>query len=425
MGSTSSTVSDLTERLSRLRASFKEGSSRDRSNPEFIKFYLDKVEGLNDELTQAMEKGQVKQGERSLDELLTAMNRLYNELSSLLDRVAPQKVSNVTGQETEESYEETIEKIAEKFFPKVMERIKVYQEVAGKVGRDVEIDLPVLVGYLTGKPQATARWKSFELEEQQANMEIKPKDEKRDAVIVEWNQLQALISGENKVIQEAKEQEKRDKAKAFQACLDKAETKLLEKWGAESDGAARLRAAVTAFRQSVANAGWNITEHTTEGFYNDAGAFGPDKLLIDEETRDEPGEDHYDVTTLQEIGHGTAHAARIKDYIKRKVAPKAHRAGLDATNPAVIGFVRAVATEWCSAAESSDTGGSAARVANFSRGDMISTIRDLPDESKTAGLSLETKIANIRGQLSREIDPHKIELLRKTLANLQEQLENS
>jgi hypothetical protein len=418
MGTTTSSVSDLTKRLSKLRSGFAKASEYQRSDPDFIKLYLKEVGVIGTELSDAIAKNEVRHGEQlSVEQLQAAMNKLIEELSSLLIMVGKEQ--------EEENYEETVGEIVKKFFPKVMAAIEKYKTVAAsQVGREVEIDLQVLVGYLTGKPNATAQWKDFRSQEEEEIRAIKPRDEKRDAVIVEWNQLQAVIDGDNKDIQKHKQEEKEEKTSAFKGYLDKAEKVLPGSW-ADSDGATRLRTAVTRFRQDVANAGWNIIEHTTENFYGAASGFAPDDVLLDDDEREEPAEDHYDIQKLQAIGHGTSHADRIKTYIQRKVAPKAHRAGLDAKNDAVISFVRGVATEWCSAAESSNTGGNPSMVINFSRGDMISTVKDLPDESKTAGLSLDEKIEKIRMRLNTEIRPEQIKALKDTLSNLLQQKENT
>jgi hypothetical protein len=415
MGTKLSSMDDLTKRFSKLQKGFSRATEYQRSDADFIKFYLKEVEAIGTELDQAIDRKEVRIGEHPVDQLQAGMNTLTKELSSLLQMVEKEQA--------EESYEETIGEIFKKFFPKVMKRIEEYKRVAGEAGREVDIDLEVLAGYLTGKPNAASKWKEFARQENEEIRAIKPAGEKRDAVIIEWNQLVAVIDDDNKEIQKHKEEEKKEKASAFEGYLDKAEKTLPGSW-TESDGAARLRTAVTRFRQDVANAGWNITEHTTESFYSAAGEFAPDDLLLAADDLEEAPEEHYNIAKLQAIGHGTSHAERIKTYIQGKVAPKAHRAGLNATNDAVIGFIRAVATEWCSAAESSNTGGNPSMVANFSRGDMISTIKDLPDESRTATLSLDSRIAAIRMRLDKETRPEQIKYLKQTLNSLLQQQEN-
>ena len=179
MGTTSSTVRDLTARLSSLREGFKEGSERQRSDPEFIRYYLNKVQELGEDLARAIERGDVKPREHSLDELKEAMGNLTRELSFLL--------SKANGKRDSEDNENTTAEIAVVFFPKVLKGIEDYKKIAKAAGRDVTIDLQVVVGYMTGKPNATDRWKAFAAQELSEVMAIKPKGEKRDAAIVEWN----------------------------------------------------------------------------------------------------------------------------------------------------------------------------------------------------------------------------------------------
>jgi hypothetical protein len=92
MGSKSSTLSDLTDRLSKLRTGFSRLSLYETSSPEIISAYGDSLRELQKELDQAIEEGHVKVEDHSCEELKESMRKLADLFESLLGEAQQRKV---------------------------------------------------------------------------------------------------------------------------------------------------------------------------------------------------------------------------------------------------------------------------------------------------------------------------------------------
>jgi|SRR5579875_654075 len=406
MGNRGSRGTDLTDRLARIRKDFYQDYN-ETPDPSVARDALQQVTKVAEELDTAIEQGEVRVGDHTTTELQGQIKELQRRLTLLCE--SPQK-----------SVKETPEAAVRKLFPKVASAVDRYLEAALAAGREAEIPWPDLLAHLLDGSSGRSRWLSFAREEETAVRSIKPDDDRRYNAIVAWNQLAALIGDGVSSVQETRERERKEKEKSFLSCVEEAEKKLSEGWG--NGGSERLRRAVTAFRNSVLSAGWSISDRAVGNFYGDVSSLIPGNVLLADEDRDNAPDDG-DVTELQATGDGTSHGTRIKTYLREKVARRAHRAGLNLRNPAVIRFLRDVATEWCSAVESSDTGGNASLQANSVRGYLDSNLRDEVDESRTANLSLTERILILQGQINREIDPVKKARFQRFLKELQERQE--
>jgi hypothetical protein len=303
-----------------------------------------------------------------------------------------------------------------KLCPGALRLIDAYDKLT-KRGR--LIDLVVFAGRLADLPRATRAWDRFDEDELRYIAEKIPMGAQRDAARTAWYDIQNAITTETAAIQAEQDAAKKQRDAEFAAALTQAEGRLGPGWAPADVG--RLHAAVTRFQQKLARF-WYISPEVLERFCVTASYFKPPEVLLGEGINETPPGEWYDMEVLLLLGHASSHAVRIRFYVEWRVAPLAHLAGLDARNPAVISFVQTVATEWCSSAETADTGGSMARVNNFSRGDVIKNMmKDLPD-GKADSFSLYERIGVLEADIGRENDPGRRAIKQRTLDRLRAQL---
>lgn len=259
-----------------------------------------------------------------------------------------------------------------------------------------KVDLELVARCVANAPGAEEAWQRKGVAESAKHAGISAMGDDRMRARTAWHQLSDQV-GKNsqKIKDEVLKAQTQEGLKAAQA----ESRRLLTVVGWDDEAKAQLDTAVSVFQRLISG-GWSITPQQVEHFYKEAGKSDPGDVL----TR------HSGIAAVEpafslkryKIPFATGHAPRIRTFIQERVDPAAREAGLYVGGDAVVHLVQAVATAWCSLVSDSDTGGSPTIVANFTRGDLISTIRDLPDETAARKLSDQEKIQSLRDAISRE-----------------------